>query len=391
MSKRFRQMWASRDDWGPWLVAMLLAAAFVVGCVALGVSIQFAAGQLFGISFAAVIVPRLQERWKRQPRLTLTCDVVSPDDLEQPWPVDIERVIRNEVRSALAANAAYRAARSSRNDFLGVTVGARSRFQQQFEPNLNAFEEELREWLDRYTKLTSHRARRADIDMKISNAAGACVADAVRLTLTLPAQLLPWDPEDDRAIGPPPEPPHPVTPFRDHLDYSKLAARSVADLARITVQAKQPSTSPAWSEGRMTIELGTVHPHETVPIAASVSLRATQPGTHTLTWQLHTKSARAPTTGTIEVTVPSPDPARRPIGRLAGIIDYPDIDIVDGEGNVQHARRTEPLPDKPAASRDGTSPIEQMRAQVSLMSWRGLGLDPDENEPDPPGEQQADD
>jgi hypothetical protein len=114
---------------------------------------------------------------------------------------------------------------------------------------------------------------------------------------------------------------------------------SFPDLARAIVD---PVTLP-WHETtwelsedgrRLETSVGDIHPGRSVTIGERVFLRAAGPGPHTVHWTTYTKSARRPAAGTFILEIP-PDVSRPAFGRLAGLISYPDIPLIGGEGEVE--------------------------------------------------------
>jgi hypothetical protein len=197
--------------------------------------------------------------------------------------------------------------------------------------------------------------------------------------------------EDRPQMTPPPkrpfyEPPRPRIPTYEppgtrHVEAIRASARvNRTALADLFVGKEIWKKS---SDGRRAEAVaGDVHPARSVAIDEPLLLRAVEPGSYRLRWSAYTKSARKAATGAITLEVPE-DPPRPAFGRLAGITGYPDVPLVDEDGQTRFALRSENPPLQPETEQGSSNEaLTGIRNAWQLMRWRSLGLNPADDGPE---------
>jgi len=138
--------------------------------------------------------------------------------------------------------------------------------------------------------------------------------------------------------------------------------------------------TPAWDEldggGRLEARVGDLHPSRAAVVGESLLLRASGAGEHELRWRAYSKSANRPTEGTIILSVPADEPARGAFGRLYGLRAYPDLPLLDEDGEVKYAGRTSDPPLQPPPVTGDDDLTRRLRERAAARDWAGLGLDP---------------
>ena len=152
-------------------------------------------------------------------------------------------------------------------------------------------------------------------------------------------------------------------------------------LAREALGGGQNDSRSGWSvtnaDRSLEIEIGDVHSDRSVPIPKTLQLRADRPGRHEVGWTLYSKSSGRPARGTLVIVMPDDGRDRPPFGRLAGITSYPDVPIVDEDGEIAHDARTSDPPARPQrVTRESDDLIDRMLGSREIMEWEALGLDP---------------
>lgn len=374
------------------LVAVVLAlVAFgveQVWAVIVGVPLTFAIGLLL-----AAAAPRVQERTRPQPKLALLVEGDEPvrrvvSNELPPWPIAADRIVANEVADARESlkleglvQWQFLQALSQR-----PSDAARKRGRDLFEKRVVAFEGELREWLVEYERSTAERHASREIRFRVHNAGAH--AEAVRLVLELPDTVTIAD--DVPSIDAPPS--RPV--YTGRSAAGEVATRPLLDLGRAAPKIR-PLERSAWTTnpaGQTLTDIGDVHRDQVVYAATGVVLRASCPGDHTVGWSLLTKSASKTVTGSFVFHVPVVDASRPAFGRMAGILEYPDLVIhevpaspwrEDAEPVDLQPRTADPPLDPPEIPERG--PHVKLRDRLirrrETMDWIGLGLDPEYDGP----------
>ena len=345
------------------------------------------AGPFFvGLTLAS-LSPTVQELGRRQAKLSLAADQADDDaglvtaSVPRPWPVDTDRVVGNE----LAAARETLALRTDFIDMLGC-VGSplairpsereHLRAREAFEQQLPDYELTLRAWLAEYSAAAQKRSQTFELSLRVHNVRGAAHAEAVTIVLELPASVI--RAEERPTVLLPPERPKYRPPRARSLGFESAIDHPFA--ARVF-----PGTTPRLSlrespwgikdDGRrLEANAGDVHPGRSVEVGVPLLLLVDGPGRHEIGWTAYTKSAR-PAHGRLTLVIP-PDADGPPIGRLHGIASYPDVPIVNDDGEVIHAVRTTDPPQRPAAGNDTGDVFGRMRQAHALMGWNALGLDP---------------
>jgi hypothetical protein len=358
----------------------------------------------------ACLTPTLQELGRRQPKLSLlvpgadTRAVLQPPALS-PWPIAEARIVANEVAAARESLEWSRAS----NMMLLVAVPFAikpsereyARARQIFEEQLDEYENELRTWLAEYSAAGLRRSLTFELGLEVCNRRGGAHADGVMLVLELPDTLTVEDGWATIELPParpayqPPQPrqvnwmhgPLTVSPAPLISALPSLGVRADGLLAVTRTLLGQRRGLPAdsgWRErdgGRtLEIELGDVHVDRLVGVDESLLVVADGPGRHEIRWTLHSKSARRTARGTVVLAVPEPE-TRPPFGRLEGITSYPNVPILDVDGEVVHDVRASDPPPRPEVDDGHQADLYERLAQAGgLMRWDALGLDPASDE-----------
>lgn len=342
----------------------------------------------------ALLNPTVQELGRRQPKLSVTTRdgdrMLVP--AARPWPIDAERIVANEVADARETAKRRRAPFESfmrlQEPFaLRPSEADHEQAQEDFEGEVAHFAEELREWLNEYVVAVSVYANTFEVAVVLRNAASGAYAEAVSLVLELPEGLEVADGRPDLSMPPERpvyEPPRPRS-FASLAPVSPIQTR-IHDLARAIVNpVKIPWHETTWTlseDGRhLETRSGDIHPDRSVTIGERVFLRALGPGAHVIRWTTYTKSARRPVGGTFILEVP-PDPPRPAFGRLDGLMSYPDIPLIGGDGEVERNPRSSDPPARPKPSDEGDDVFGSLREANAFLRWRTLGLDPADDGPD---------
>lgn len=133
---------------------------------------------------------------------------------------------------------------------------------------------------------------------------------------------------------------------------------------------------------RLEAAVGGVHCGRSVDVGEPLLLLADYAGQHEIHWTGYTKSARRAAEGTITLIVPPSQPDRPPFGRLHGIVSYPDVPIVDHDGEVVHPPRVVDPPLQPPIAEASSDVLHALGQMGAMREWNALGLDPATNGPD---------
>lgn len=313
---------------------------------------------------------------------------------QRPWPIDVERIVSNEVADALQTVTLYTRAHEVYWSSMGPfgsrpTKADHERAKQDFRDRLPRYAEELRSWLEQYAAAARARADAFNLTLELANAADGAHAEDVLVVLELPATLdiveetpeLPLPPERPQY-----SPPRPKARLDAFLRPSYLGVRPI-DFSPPTSPATAAQLRRGWRARaggrRLEASAGDVHAARSVALPEPPVVRAHGPGEHVVGWTAYTKSADQPTTGTLTLVVPA-DPPRSAFGRLAGITAYPEVPLVDDDGNVVHAVRSTDPPERPKRQEmDGETSADTaeqiflaLRDSRDEMVWQSLGLDP---------------
>jgi hypothetical protein len=359
-------------------------------------SLLASAGPVIGVTML-FLSPTLQELGRRQPRLTVTAredegqEVVAPGGA-RPWPIDISRVVANEVddaRETMNRPAALDNFTTLTSSFpFRPSEAQREQAKAEFEEKVEKFESELRDWLAEYVEAAREYADTFDLTLLLRNAASGAYAEAVTVVLDLPDSVEVV--EDRPSLRQPPDRPFYQPPRNQPISPDSAISRLSAarGLGRVIADQIEPIRFPMetiWKisdDGReLAASVGDVHSGRATEVGEPLLLRASRPGRHVLRWTAFSKSARKEASGTIGLELP-PDPPRPAFGRLDGIRRYPDVPLVEEEGEVVADVRDSDPPLAPETEDKTEGPLETLRAARSFMEWRALGLDPAHDGPD---------
>jgi hypothetical protein len=357
-------------------------------------SLLASAGPVIALTLA-LLNPTVQELGRRQPRLSVTTSggdnrVVA--SAARPWPIDAARVVANEV--ADAQETAKRRHSSLDNFFvlsepfaIRPSQADHERSQEKFKTEVEDFADTLRGWLAEYTEAARVYADTFEVQIAVRNAASGAHAEAVTVVLELPETVAVV--ADRPTLAAPPDRPSYQPPRSRALasdlgfGHSPLLDLSVGRPTEIPLSLRNPVWSGVEDGERLEASAGDIHPDRQVSVGEPLFLHAADPGQHAIRWTAYTKSARKPETGTILLEVPS-DSARPAFGRLHGITHYPDVPLVDEDGEVIHPVRNCDPPARPEPGEEGDGPFATLREANARAEWRLLGLDPAEDGPERP-------
>jgi hypothetical protein len=129
----------------------------------------------------------------------------------------------------------------------------------------------------------------------------------------------------------------------------------------------------------MEISVGAVHPDQTVAVVSIPHLLAEIGGQHEIRWRAYTPSARRAAEGTLTLVVP-PAVDAPALGRLRGVLAYPDLPLIDESSTVTHSVRITDPPLQPPIPTDDTDLFASVRHTHAVTMWEALGLDPTTDE-----------
>jgi hypothetical protein len=381
----------------PPLVLGLLAVetTAVVVLLIMGVSpaqILRSAGPVVALTLA-MLNQMFQDLGRRKPKLEVRASEAGADGVIEasarpPWPVDVERIVANELAAARETldwrHGALMEMRLRVSDPFAVrpSEADHAHTRELFEhERLPEYEAVVRQWLSDYAAAATAHSQTFEVTLRLTSAAGGAHADDVRVEVYIPptVKIVKLRP----TLGLPPERPayEPPKPRSSRQDWGRATA-PVTPFTRavptLTLPALAPP-APRWkvsSDGRrLEASVGDVHAGRVVEVGEALLLHAEGSGSHEIRWTAFTKSARRPTTGTITLEVPC-QTSRPAFGRLHGVVSYPDVPLVDGEGEVVHpVRQSDPLP-RPAPAGDIEDILEVLQQPSVVWEWEALGLDP---------------
>lgn len=343
------------------------------------------AGPLIAFTLAT-LSPTMGELARRKPRLTVTTQ--TGERLvarSRPWPIDAERILANEL--ANARETAKRRHHALDNFTFGgpPSEAEHDRAQVAFEAEVVDYGEKLSAWLTNYSKAAREYADTFEIIVRLENRVSGAYADTVAVVLELPLGVAAIDglPE----VPSPPERPT-YEPPRPQNSLGPSARFPIVMPDRSAMRAGQAGLlrKTLWKQSedgrRLEATVGDIHPGRSVEVEEALFLRASAPGSYSVRWIAYSKSARRPASGVLDLEVPLDDPSWPRFGRLNGIVSYPDVPLVDGDGEIRDVRSGDP-PARPSSSeRSGAEPLAAIRDAHRLLVWRGLGLDPADDGPE---------
>ncbi len=344
----------------------------------------------------AFLNPTVQEFGRRQAKLFVVAVEANGGGLVaapalRPWPVNADRVVANELADARETLSVMGRATNmwlNLGDPFAVkpSDADHARARGAFEEQLQDYEVDLRGWLAAYSTAATARSQVFDLTLRLTNKRGGAHADPVTVVLDLPTTISVA--EDRPEVQAPPERPcyEPPKPRPLPTDWSRVGPL-LSPISRdfpVLVPRARPR-KPAWriSDGGRRLETvtGEVHAERSLVIGEPLLLLADGAGRHEIGWTAYTKSARRAARGTIILVVPS-NHGRPAFGRLNGITSYPDVSIVDEDGEVVHPVRERDPPLKPPLVEDTGDPLDGIQQASAFMQWRALGLDPAEDGPE---------
>ena len=395
MPRIFSQL-LGRNSPPPAVLALLTFEIIVTGvllvCGLPWQSLLASAGPVIALTLA-LLNPTVQELGRRQPKLSVSTtdgDYVFAS-MPRPWPIDAERVVKNEADEA-------RQTAKRRHSVLGNFVGLSEPFavrpseddhrqaQEKFEGEVDAFSGELSNWLVEYTDAARVNADTFEVGIGLSNAALGAHAEAVTVVLDLPETVTVVDGRPDQPLPPDRPTYQPPRPRPVAVWPGPPRVNAIRDWgAEIVKPAHFPWQDPTWAVSddgrRLEASPGDIHPDRSMNIGEPLFFRAIGPGLHIIRWTAFTKSARKPAVGAITLEVPQ-DPQRPAFGRLHGITSYPDVPLVDENGEVVKSLRSNDPPARPESKGESDDVFGAIRDARAFWQWQALGLDPADDGPE---------
>jgi hypothetical protein len=365
-------------------------AGVVVFAVAFGLRPWVIVLASFALLYAAVnraLSRRVEEWLERKPDLDLEIarrdgpSTVVTQGAPRPWPVDIDRVVTNEIER-LTEEAQAREATVRRPGALVVYSGALmtrprpeeyDKAREKFVEELSTYESELREWLRGYCQAADERSRTFELSLVVNSSKRGAYAEDVTLVIELPlgAEIT----EEWATTTVPPEPPTYVPPQpRSLVDLPRLTFAGVDLTSFDFPEVPRISIWRVSSDGhRVETGLGAIHHGRSIEIGEPLTVRVPCEGRHKLQWTLYVKNGRRHCSGALELVVPR-TPERPAFRRLHGIESFPDVPFIDEDGKVVREPRTEDPPTSPPAGPTGESAIEWLVEGRAYDEWFALGL-----------------
>lgn len=273
------------------------------------------------------------------------------------------------------------------------SAAAYKRARLTFDGQVGKYADALRRWLADYGDRADQRARTFELDLRVTAGRRGAYAGDVSLELRIPMGVEIVDAQP--TISTPPDAPAYESPRSAPLFGTPefVSTASTASLVRVRpldLSPVAPRKVSAWTidktEHRAKVSLGSVHHGSSVPVADALLVRVPSTGRFEIAWTLLAKNSRRHTTGTLVLLVPDPA-SRPPFKRLHGITTFPDVAVVNDDGEVVHAGRTGDPPTSPpdmSAVPDATGEdalIVRLRERRRLLEWQRLGLGEEKDDP----------
>lgn len=325
----------------------------------------------------------------------LTCRVLGAPagDLQRltstvprPWPFDRRLVVANELREARTEAEARRSQGTAPQLSIAThskpSEHAVKRAWDTFEHALSQYGSDLEDWLRQYRKAATRRANTVELTLSITNAEGGTFAEDVMLEVRLPPGVAPARGADDPASVPPERPVYkpPTGSAFAGLDLPTFARSPIpyVPLDILSRFAPEP-TRAQWNETNTvaTIRLGSIHAGRTTQ-TKPIHLVAETSGEFSVEVITFSRSLRKPVETQLLVAI-LPDEPVPVFTNLNGILAYPDVDLVDADGEVVHAARTSDPPLvapelEEADSGDREATLVRLRSIARRSRWESLGL-----------------
>jgi hypothetical protein len=372
---------------------LVLEVLLAVALVLLGVASTVLLASFGSAVAMTIIAPTLEEVGRRKPVLSLAAEETGGDGVVvasmSPWPIDIDRIAANEI-----AEARETLALSTRLNFVSMfsdplaippSDADHARAREAFEEQVSAYEADLRQWLAEYVTAAAAHAGIFRLTLRLKNGTRGANAEAVTVVVELPETVRIVD--ERPQLSALPERPHyqPPRPKRSAIGPNWLrseplvsARRQPIDLSFLArdVQRKDPAWKVSESGRYFETSAGEVHSGRSVHVGEPLLLLTDGPGRHEVRWTVYAHNARRAARGSFTLLVP-PSRNRPAFGRLHGLMSYPDVPLVDDDGEILHDVRTDDPPLAPP-SYDGDSDdlTSLLRQTASFNDWSALGLDP---------------
>jgi hypothetical protein len=376
------------SPWAWTLAVLVIALAFDVPATA---AVLLVLGTLV-TAVGGAGSKRIQEGFERKPDLALvavvegeaTTSVHSP--IPSPWPVHDEAVLEHELEAVReTADGLDRLARKGATGLL-VPQSAfairpsretHDRARRAFDREIDEYAIKLAEWLAGYHACADRRSRTFELSIGVLSARRGAYAEDVTVVIELPPEIEIAELVEE--VDAPPEPPtyEPPRP-RDPLAF---AAPSYPTIRRVPWNAMRDSLPAVdrsgWQQsedGRLLQRrLGNLHHNATHHVDEPLVLRVRNAGSHAITWTLRTRNGRRHRSGELRLVLPEA-PDRPAITRLEGIRRFPDVSLMDEDGNLVAAARTsDPPTEAPPSIGDG-SVIGRLSTKVANKRWEELGI-----------------
>jgi hypothetical protein len=385
----------------------ILVAAVVFGFV-FGLQLWVVVVAVFGLVWAGIsraLSDRVAERFERQPELALEVAVgsqqwgSSPPPARQPWPFDGDAIIKAETtRLAQEGDAFENMAKGPGGLLLRAplstppSAGAYERARLEFHIQVEEYGDALRKWLAEYRERADERARVFELDLRVTAGRRGAYAEDVSLELTIPpgVEIV----ESRPTISPPPDAPAYESPRSQPWFGTPevVSSSSIASLARIRpfeFASITPRKVSAWTidktDHRAKASLGSIHHGSSERVPDALLVRVPSTGRFEIAWTLLAKNSRRHTIGALILVVPEPVP-RPAFKRLHGITTFPELTLVNDDGEVVQSARTEDPPTSPPDATEAPDTtgedalFARLRERHRVVEWQRLGLGEEEND-----------
>lgn len=358
------------EKWQNFPAVTRYALVLLVGA---GVALAFGADpKVVGGFILAVIALRALEAVARS-RALLELVSPFPDDSYTkqypPLPFDTDKVVEaelkegTELRKAMIARPSFRA--------LAIEPPVATKYSiAKHDAALKGYENDLREWLGDYAALADRRYRTFHLPLSIRNKAKSSVAQEVRLIVRLGPDAQFVD-APSPMVRPPERPEHRAPQGIFSSDFKLPVFMNSMTVPRIALDRR-----PEWEISRdrrtATFDVTRVHGGELAELPQGLYVLVRNHGTQVVSWTMSATDGPGAKEGEMQLSCPAPT-TRPAETRLAGILRYPDVDLMgEDDGEIQLARREDPPRVVPPV--DSHDAMSRLRLTAKRNELASLGL-----------------
>ena len=225
----------------------------------------------------------------------------------RPWPVDVDRVVANELADAretlwLMGRATNMLSHLGGPFAVRPSEADHAQAREAFEEQLQDFEASLRDWLAAYSTAAKAHSRTFNLTLRLTNGRGGAYADPVTVVLDLPTTISVAEDWPEDASLPPGRPFYQPPQSRSLLTDWSMAGPFIPRISR-DFPMIVPSARPrklAWkvtdSGHRLEAMASEVHAERSLVIGEPLLLLADCAGRHEVDRTAYTKSVGAQST-----------------------------------------------------------------------------------------------